>query len=345
MFLITSPCETSTVLKVVYFILELIKVAFILIPTGLAVIATIDLAKNVISSDEKDMKKNLNLTIKRFIMCIIAFIIPAVVVIFVNLLENNNIAIDYTICITNANLEKIKSFEEEEEVIKSQEAADKLYVSNYTFKDPTNNRNVVASSNKKNDNSDDEDNEETDINVSGDAKGLVDALDKMSDTVKRDYKRGKKWKYSNSSTSGSFEKAVSKGKRKTNCAKYVSWALVEAGILKSGQSFYKKPGSSIHYSNSDAEKRMKAGLKYISGGNKSAKSLAKAGKLQAGDIILWNIRHTNVYAGDGKFYDAGHFSSMNGCNHSTNTFKTLGPGKISSLWNGHYKVWKILRMK
>ena len=356
MFLITNPCETSTVLKVIYFILEIGKIVFFILPIALIVITTIDLAKNVVTSDEEKMKQNTNLTIKRFIICIIVFLVPSIVKISFDILETNDLAPNYTICFTNANLKNIKDIEEEEEVIKLQEESDKLYSNNYVFKDPPRNRTIVEI-NKSNNNEDDKENdtktedEEISMNVSANAQGFLEAADKMSKQVERDYKKNKKWQYSNGlhdngPVSGSFEKAIKKNQRRTNCAKYVSWVLIEVGILKSGQSFYKDTGNNIVYRKGDTKKRMKEKLQYINGKNKSAKKLAEEGKLIAGDIVLWNMRHTNIYAGDGKFYDAGHYPSMNGCDKNKGEyFKTFGPGKNGGLWNGHKKVWQILRIK
>ena len=79
------------------------------------------------------------------------------------------------------------------------------------------------------------------------------------------------------------------------------------------------------------------------GSSKTAKQLASSGKLKAGDIVLWTINHTDVYAGNKMFYDGGHTaSSFNGCGNSCR-FKTLGPGYSGNLWGR--KVWKIYRLK
>lgn len=86
-------------------------------------------------------------------------------------------------------------------------------------------------------------------------------------------------------------------------------------------------------------------MEYISGNGKSARTLINNGTLKAGDIVLWNnAQHTNVYAGNNKWYDAGRQSGINGSGTSDNyKFKTLGPVKISYYMDA--SVWKILRIK
>ena len=66
-----------------------------------------------------------------------------------------------------------------------------------------------------------------------------------------------------------------------------------------------------------------------------------------GDIVLWNTQHTDVYAGNNKFYDAGRRGSINGCYYNPKKpnckFKSFGPGYNKDLYN--YRVWKLLRLK
>ena len=340
MYAIVSPCEVSNVLKVIYFIKELLKVAFIIIPMGLTVMLTVDFAKSVISNED-EMEKNKKLAIKRVIMCIILFFVPFITKIAFNILHNSGIIVDYSTCIARANTIEISRFEEQEALIKE-------YTENNVEApvDPKSTRIIVSknsSSGEVNINS------KLDNTVSDSSSSeLVNALDKMSESAQKGNKTGKNWRYSNSGTSGSFSKAVSSNNKKTNCAKYISWGLIEVGILKPGQYFYKCyggshcNGDSIIYSSDDAKKRMEKKLTYINGQGKTAASLIESKKLKKGDIVLWkNIIHTNAYAGNNKWYDAGRWSA-NGAKGDLK-FKTFGPVKISSL--NHWKVWKILRIK
>lgn len=336
MFILVNPCETSSVLKTVYFILQLLKVAAILIPIGLIVMLTIDFAKSIISSED-EMEKHKKLAIKRIIMCIFLFLVPSIVKISFNILHNSEIIVNYTKCIAFAKEETIGRFEEQEAVI------DEIIENDVTApKDKKSARIIVSKKNsngEKNINSSDID--ETVASTS--AKELTNALNKMSQAAQ---KGG--WTYTNSGTSGSFKKAVKSNNKKTNCAKYISWGLIQVGVLESGQYFYKCyggshcSGNSIIYSSDKAKKRMEAKLTYINGKGKTAGSLIKNGKLQKGDIVLWqNVIHTNAYAGNNKWYDAGRWAA-NGASGDLK-FKTFGPVRISSL--DHWRVWKILRIK
>ena len=60
-----SECGGSGILKVLLFIKEIMNVLFIIVPIGLIIIMSIDLAKAVMSSDSEEMKKVTKITIKR----------------------------------------------------------------------------------------------------------------------------------------------------------------------------------------------------------------------------------------------------------------------------------------
>ena len=54
--------------------------------------------------------------------------------------------------------------------------------------------------------------------------------------------------------------------------------------------------------------------------------LLKEGNLLPGDICTWvEYGHTNVYAGDGLWYDAGRNGNLGGYKSGTFYFKTFGP--------------------
>ena len=216
----------------------------------------------------------------------------------------------------------------------------------------TNNNSSSSSSsntNNKNTTSNQTNNSTTVVKSKVTAADFIKSLEKMSKTAQKDYKNGRKWKYSNSNTSRSFDKAVSSKNRKTNCARYVSWALIDIGILDYGEGFYKRSKNEIKYyvsgssekTGTDVKNKMKSAFIYINGNKKSVSKLISEGKLKAGDIVLWySHQHTNVYAGNKKWYDAGRWSA----NKGSTGFTTFGPVKISAL-NSSWKVWRILRIK
>ena len=163
------------------------------------------------------------------------------------------------------------------------------------------------------------------------------SLEKISQQVQKDYKAGKKWKYTNGVNSENklpfkytFEEALKTNTRTTNCADYVMWALHECGIFSANQKFYGNNSGGITYkknSETKVEKTLKENATIIKVGNKTAAQLVKAGKLKKGDICLYK-GHTNVYAGNNKWYDAGRRFDVNGYGTRTNyTFTTLGPIK------------------
>lgn len=94
--LITEACENISVLRTVLFIKSLLKIAFILIPIGLIIMLSIDLAKNVISNKEDEMRKNVQLAIKRLVFIIFLFLVPTIVKYAINSLGNFNS--DYETC-------------------------------------------------------------------------------------------------------------------------------------------------------------------------------------------------------------------------------------------------------
>ena len=105
-----NPCNNTDVLKTFYFIKELIKLAFIIIPIGSIVILSFDLFKNVISDNENEQKKNLNIFVRRIIFMVVVFLIPTIVK-FVGVLVQDSLGItenNYLKCVnvTNATIRR-----------------------------------------------------------------------------------------------------------------------------------------------------------------------------------------------------------------------------------------------
>ncbi len=181
---------------------------------------------------------------------------------------------------------------------------------------------------------------------------FVKALDTISKQVQKDYKAKKYWKYTNGVNSENklpfkytFQAALKTNTLTTNCADYVMWALHDCGIFTANQKFYGNNSGGITYKKA-AETKVKETLKKYAtitkvGGKKTPKTLVKEGKLKKGDILTYK-GHTNVYAGNGKWYDAGRQTNKNGKGSRTNyTFTTLGPVKLT--YNN--PVYYIIRLK
>ena len=138
-------------------------------------------------------------------------------------------------------------------------------------------------------------------------KSVVECMKKYQKQVRSDIKAGKQWRYYNSNTSGTFAAAVKNGNRRANCATIANWALRQLGVLVAGQYFYGKIDNTLACSQQTL-KAIKAKCKVIHvNGKKTVNQCIKDGTLQPGDIVTyWNLQHTNVYAGDDHWYDAGH---------------------------------------
>ncbi len=107
------------------------------------------------------------------------------------------------------------------------------------------------------------------------------------------------------------ESKLGPGKRKVDCAAGVVWALRICGALPSGY-FYGIKGKIGGIGKAGLERR---GFTLIHiNGEKTVSQAISDGTLKAGDIVLYqDLAHTNLYAGNGKWYDFG--SAYNGGHH------------------------------
>lgn len=82
LFLATKPASsvcTGGIAEVVGLAKMVIKVLQLVVPIGLIIMGTIDMAKAVIAGDEKKMKEAQKPFIKRIIAAVIVFLIPIIV--------------------------------------------------------------------------------------------------------------------------------------------------------------------------------------------------------------------------------------------------------------------------
>ncbi len=181
---------------------------------------------------------------------------------------------------------------------------------------------------------------------------FINALERISQRVQSDYKAKRYWKYTNGIHSENklpfkktFQSALNSKVLTTNCADYVMWALHDCGIFTANQKFYGNNSGGITYKKNSQTKVKSTLKKYATltriGGAKRPKTLIKEGRLKKGDILTYK-GHTNVYAGNGKWYDAGRRMGQNGKGTRSNyTFTTLGPLKITYNQPAYY----IIRLK
>lgn len=91
-------CGGAEVLRVIKFVWTLLDIVFFVVPIGLIVIITVDFLKNVISSKSDDMKKNLNIVIKRIIFCVLLFCVEPICRLSIGLL-GDTVDVDWANCI------------------------------------------------------------------------------------------------------------------------------------------------------------------------------------------------------------------------------------------------------
>ena len=147
-------CTNPDILKVIYFFLLIIDIVKIIIPIGLIIIGIIDFSKAIISSDEKDQKKCVNLFLKRLLYGVLVFatpwIIEVVMITLGDLLEKEGTT-NYADCITNS-----KNISYYEELAKIKEKAEEERKANEQKEEKLNNLETsVIKNNSYNNNSND----------------------------------------------------------------------------------------------------------------------------------------------------------------------------------------------
>ena len=138
---------------------------------------------------------------------------------------------------------------------------------------------------------------------------ILDQCKKFQKQLKDDRKAGKDWEYHNPSRylEEQWGEALKKEKRACNCALLARWALKEAGLIPQETGiFYGKLGGTISWG-AGTKAAVTKTCDLIRIGDETVGQLIEDGTLQPGDIVTYvDIQHTNIYAGNGKWYDAGH---------------------------------------
>jgi len=138
-------------------------------------------------------------------------------------------------------------------------------------------------------------------------KTIIDCMKIYQSSLIADLKNGIIWIYSNHGVSGTFELAEKNKNFKANCATIANWAFRKLGVFKKGNYFWGKQGGTLVCSDATM-KVLKANCKIIHvNGKKTVNKCISDGTLLDGDIVTYvNLQHTNIYAGNGYWYDAGH---------------------------------------
>ncbi len=115
---ILKVCDNSSMLNTILFIKNLINIIFIVVPLVLALLFSIDLAKNVFAKDDKN---NLKLGIKRIIYSVVLMFVPLIVEAFMSMISDySKVAKCYDIA-TEQKVQELYQ-KEEDEYEKQQEA-------------------------------------------------------------------------------------------------------------------------------------------------------------------------------------------------------------------------------
>ena len=170
---------------------------------------------------------------------------------------------------------------------------------------------------------------------------VIKQCKKFQKQLKTDIKDGHKWIYSNSGKllEEQWANAVKNKKRACNCALLARWALKEAGLIPQDIGVFYGEKNIIKWSD-ETEKTIKKTCDVIRIGDRTVSQLINDGTLQPGDIVTYvDIGHTNIYAGNNKWYDAGHAYA-----------EGSGEGAVFNSWHGKtvyggQKVAYIIREK
>ncbi len=104
-----GACQNPDILKMIWFICEIIKIVLYTIPTIAIIFTSIDLAKNIIAENDNNMSANVKIAIKRILYLATIFLIPTVVSFFISFL--GYLGISSATCINNANSNYIEKRE------------------------------------------------------------------------------------------------------------------------------------------------------------------------------------------------------------------------------------------
>lgn len=138
---------------------------------------------------------------------------------------------------------------------------------------------------------------------------LVAACRKMDAEMIKSQQAGAKWGYYNSNTAVTFDKALSAKTYRANCATTPCWALKLIGVIDDSlPAFYGDVNGVVTWKSTKTKDAVLAAADVIQvDGKKTVAEALKDGTLIAGDIVTYyNLRHTNVYLGNGEWLDSGH---------------------------------------
>lgn len=112
MYILSSICSSSGVLRLFYILKLLLQIIFIVVPIIVIIMSIVDFSKVVISGKSDTMNSTLTQCAKRIIAGLIIFLIPTLMSTLFEYLVDMNF--EFGTCVTNATLEGIKNAEQQE---------------------------------------------------------------------------------------------------------------------------------------------------------------------------------------------------------------------------------------
>lgn len=125
LFYILDICTNPDFLKVILFGKIILEYVFILVPIGLVIMLMIDFAKNVVTNNEENIKKNYSLALKRLIFCVCLFSVPTIVSFVIGVVEDSisGLNVNYQSCLKN--VDNIEYYQELADLEKEKEENEK----------------------------------------------------------------------------------------------------------------------------------------------------------------------------------------------------------------------------
>ena len=321
MNILELKCGGEGVLQILKYVLTILNIIYILIPIFLILLITVDFVRATMSKED-EMKKYLNLAIKRILFTIALFLVKPIALFAQDVL--GDLGVNFTECLEIA--EKTSDFSDYRANVQIDTSMVQAGTKNYDTRKYIPSSEIPAK----------------DSSITVDK--FIASLEKISNQIESDGN----WVYRNSGIKGTLEKERNDD-RGVSCAKMVSWALYDIGVYTSGSQGFWKCFQNCSNTNKvrwriKTQAAIEPYLKFVQFSNSENKteSLLKNNKLKKGDIILWyDHQHTSVYAGNGLWYDAGcrggsHGYYSNGIYH----FKTLETQSIA-----YPRIWGVYRWK
>ena len=136
-------CGGADVLKIIKFVSILLDIVLFIIPMALIVMVSVDFAKNVIAGKDDEMKKNVNLAIKRIMFCAALFLVNPIVSFVITFIGENSE--NYLKCIEIAESYEVWKYKidwdyypyDVDSAIEGEENGSKYVIYEYTKEDGT----------------------------------------------------------------------------------------------------------------------------------------------------------------------------------------------------------------